>query len=186
MNPQDPNQVPVQPVQDPNMMNGQMPQQPMMGQPQMPQQPMMGQPQMQQQPMYNQMPQGQAPQQMGTPMNGQQQFYGAPQYQQGAKPDTGMCILCYFGILSLIPYLSKKEDPYMQFHSKCGLNIFIVYFAVTIGLEFIASLTRIWAIGYLSYAFGILVLVLEIMGISNACSGKMTTPPLADKIKIIK
>ena len=43
--------------------------------------------------------------------------------------DRGIMIfLCYFGIFALIPLLTKKEDPEMQWHAKNGLALTIAWF----------------------------------------------------------
>ena len=37
------------------------------------------------------------------------------------KPDPVMAVLSYLGLLSLIPLLTKKDDPFIQWHAKQGL-----------------------------------------------------------------
>ena len=44
----------------------------------------------------------------------------------GSSDRTLMVVLSYLGLLSLIPYLTKKEDPETHWHAKNGLGLFIV------------------------------------------------------------
>jgi uncharacterized membrane protein len=39
---------------------------------------------------------------------------------------TLMVVLSYLGILALIPYLTKKEDPEIHWHAKNGLGLLIM------------------------------------------------------------
>jgi len=154
------------------------------------------------QPAQNNMPQG-APQQPGQPaMNGQpvqpnpnmNANMGQPTVnpQPGmnpnvaAKPDTLMCILSYLGILALVPYLSKKEDAFIQFHAKQGLNLFIVCFLASLIVQLIASLLSLSILSLVSSAISIYELVMMIMGIVAATKGEMKVLPLLDKIQIVK
>jgi uncharacterized membrane protein len=45
----------------------------------------------------------------------------------GAGSDrTLMIILAYLGVLALIPYITKKEDPEVHWHAKNGLGLLIL------------------------------------------------------------
>src|SRR4029077_17024250 len=44
-----------------------------------------------------------------------------------------MLFLSYFGIFALIPMLTKKDDPDVQWHSKNGLPLGIAWVVVAIG-----------------------------------------------------
>ena len=53
---------------------------------------------------------------------------------------TLMVVLAYLGILSLIPFLTKKDDPDIYWHGKNGFALFLaemVVFVVRIALIFI-------------------------------------------------
>lgn len=134
---------------------------------------------MQQQPQAQMDPNNGAP--MAQPNPGQ---YANPNVN--AKPDTLMCILCYLGILALVPFLSKKEDAFIQFHAKQGLNLFIVCFIASLAVSFIQGLTGLSILGLVSSAISIFEIVLMIMGIIAATKGEMKVLPLMDQIKIIK
>jgi uncharacterized membrane protein len=87
----------------------------------------------------------------------------------------------YFGILFLIPFLAKKESPYAQFHAKQGMLLFFAEVAVSfLAIIPIIGWFLIAPLGYLA------LLVLSVIGIINALSGKAQQLPLlgqfADKI----
>ena len=85
---------------------------------------------------------------------------------------TLMAVLCYFGILVLIPLLTdSKNDPFVKFHIKQGLVLLLA--GIIVGL-----LRQVPIIGWL---LSIVILVLFIIGIINAARGKKE---FADKIKI--
>lgn len=93
--------------------------------------------------------------------------------------NTLMAVLCYFGILVLIPFLTDaKNDPFVKFHIKQGLVLLIVY--VIAGFV-------LW-IPFVGWLLGILLFVLFLMGVINAASGKETPLPVigqfAEKINI--
>jgi uncharacterized membrane protein len=99
--------------------------------------------------------------------------------QKDTSSNTLMAVLCYFGILVLIPLVTDaKNDPFVKFHIKQGLALLIVYVICFIFL-------MIPVIGWL---LGIFLFVLFIMGVINAATGKQNSLPvigqLADKIKI--
>lgn len=76
---------------------------------------------------------------------------------------TLMAVLCYFGILVIIPLLTDaKNDPFVKFHIKQGLVLLIAY--VIAG--FIAWIP---IIGWLIW---LALFILFIIGIVNASTGK--------------
>lgn len=87
--------------------------------------------------------------------------------------NTGMAILAYLGILVLIPLLTEaKNDPFVKFHIKQGL-------LVLIGLVLSSIIVVVpvlgWAIGSVIWIASI---ILMIIGIMNAASGKQEELPL--------
>ena len=94
----------------------------------------------------------------------------------GGQKNTGMAILCYFGILVLIPFLTDaKNDPFVKFHIKQGLVLLIAYLIIGV----ITALPVIgWIVGGVAW---ILLLILFIMGIINAASGKEVELPVIGK-----
>jgi uncharacterized membrane protein len=100
---------------------------------------------------------------------------------EGNNP-TLMGILAYIGILVLIPLLMEKNDPFVRFHVKQGLVLFVIEAAL-------------WVIGSMVYGLWGLVslihlgtIVLSIIGIINVINKKQVALPLvgqfADKFKV--
>lgn len=86
--------------------------------------------------------------------------------------NTLMAVLCYFGILVLIPLLTDaKNDPFVKFHIKQGLVLLIAY--VITGFIF-------W-VPFVGWLISLVLFVFFIMGIINAASGKETPLPVIGK-----
>jgi uncharacterized membrane protein len=62
--------------------------------------------------------------------------YGAG--PSGSSDRTLMIVLSYLGLLALIPYLTKKEDPEIHWHAKNGVGLLIA--EVVLGVV-------IWVVG---------------------------------------
>lgn len=93
--------------------------------------------------------------------------------------NTLMAVLCYFGILVLIPLVSEtKNDAFVKFHIKQGLVLLIAYIISSFFM-------RLPLVGWL---LGVVLFVLFLIGVSNAVTGKETPLPIigkyADKLKI--
>ncbi len=115
----------------------------------------------------------------------------APGYQ--ASPNTGCCqnpqddikdnklisVLCYFGILLLIPLLTKPESSFVKYHSNQGLVLLLLEVAL-------GAVAAIPILGWIVAAVGgIFSMVCFIMGIVNVCNGQMKELPLIGKIQIL-
>lgn len=50
----------------------------------------------------------------------------------GSGDKTVMLVLSYLGILSLIPYLTAKDDPVVGWHAKNGFGLFLVEMIVVV------------------------------------------------------
>lgn len=95
------------------------------------------------------------------------------------KDNKLISILCYFGILLLIPLLTKPESKYVKFHSNQGLVLLL--FGLALGA--ISAIPILgWLVGLVG---GVFSLVCFIIGIVNVCSGDMKELPLIGKIKIL-
>ncbi len=104
-----------------------------------------------------------------------------------------LSILCYFGILFLIPYFMKKESQYIKFHANQGLLLFILniilsvisgIFGALLGAilgEFGAILSTL--LGGVLSLIGIAGMVI---GILNAVNGKMKELPFIGTMRILK
>jgi uncharacterized membrane protein len=91
----------------------------------------------------------------------------------GSGKNIGMAVLCYFGILILIPALTEaKNDAFVKFHIKQGLVLIIAGVAVGI----------ISWIPFVGWAAGILLFILWLIGVINAASGKEEHVPVIGKL----
>ena len=104
-----------------------------------------------------------------------------PEGSKDAEENKIFAVLAYFGILVLVPLLAKKESKFAMFHAKQGLVLLIGWIAMWV-LGFIPIIGWI-----LDFVLFIALLVLSIMGIINAASGKTKELPvvgdLAKKFK---
>jgi uncharacterized membrane protein len=96
---------------------------------------------------------------------------GAPAPTPGHAPhnDTAMAILCYLGILVLIPLLTEaKKDPFVNFHIRQGLVLLIAW---VLG----SFLFWVPVFGWLLWAFTVIMIII---GIMNVTSGQQKELPL--------
>lgn len=113
--------------------------------------------------------------------------------QQDIDGNKIMAVLSYFGFLVLVPILAAKESAYARFHANQGLVLFIVEIAVGIVssiLSFIltAILGGFGALltGIISGVLSLAMLVLAILGIVNAATGKAKKLPVVGNFTILK
>ena len=124
-----------------------------------------------------------------------QQYQNQPYQPAPKQQNTVMGILSYLSILCLIPLLTEKNDPYVQYHAKQGTNLFIIEAIVGIAGGILTGILNFnpfiggFLSGILGFATGVLSLcffVLSILGIVNACNGEMKPLPVIEKIQLIK
>ena len=98
----------------------------------------------------------------------------------GASSDrTIMLVLSYLGILALIPLLTKKDDPEVQWHAKYGLALCVGEIASYIVIWFIARFMPMgWIIGCVSCFLPIIFLVFAIVLIMKALKGERYRIPV--------
>ena len=99
--------------------------------------------------------------------------------QQDIEANKGVSILCYFGILLLIPLLTQPNSPFVKFHSNQGLVLLLLWVALAI-VNVIPILGQI--VSVIGYVFSIVCFV---MGIVNVCNGETKELPLIGSIKIL-
>ncbi len=93
--------------------------------------------------------------------------------------NKGISVLCYFGILLLIPLLAKPDSPFVKFHSNQGLVLILLW--VALGVVAVIPILG-WIVSVVGYVFSV---VCFIMGIANALSGKTKELPLIGSIKLL-
>jgi len=89
-----------------------------------------------------------------------------------------MGVLCYLGILVLIPLVLKKSDPEVKFHIEQGLALFVAeviwWFVRWILYKLVVGLVLFPILWLVDLGF----LVLAIIGILNAIRGEKKPLPL--------
>lgn len=90
----------------------------------------------------------------------------------GNNKNTLMGALAYIGPLVIISYIIAKDDPFVKFHIKQGLVLFVAEVAI-----WILSM-MVWVLFPLLQIVNIIVVVLAIIGIVNVVHGKEKELPL--------
>jgi uncharacterized membrane protein len=105
--------------------------------------------------------------------NSQSAPAAAPAQAAAVHNKTLMGVLAYLGILVIIPFLMAKEDPFVKFHIKQGLLLFIIEIALNLlaGTVFMHmwQLVQVVQLG---------VFILAIMGIVNVVNNQQKELPL--------
>lgn len=87
--------------------------------------------------------------------------------------DKIMLVLSYLGIFALIPLLTSKDSPFVQWHAKQGTALFVVTTVSLIVVNFIPLL------GQLVGCVGVVgALVVAVMGMVKALNGDRWRIPL--------
>ena len=95
--------------------------------------------------------------------------------KEAQKKNTGMAIVAY--ILFFIPLLTdSKNDPFVKYHVKQGLGLFICGVAVSV-LSRIFSWYLMWVTSLLSLG----VFILFVIGVITASKGEEKPLPLIGK-----
>lgn len=120
----------------------------------------------------------------------QQPEQSQPAYQAQVSGDAdqnmGMAILAYFGPLVLIPWFAAPNSSFARFHAKEGFRLLFYAIAVAI-VDSLISILRIPFIGGLiTWALGLSVTILAIIGIINAVQKTEKKLPVLDKIPFEK
>lgn len=92
--------------------------------------------------------------------------------------NKGMGVLCYLGILWLIPFLAKKDSPFVKFHLNQGLVLLVLGLISWI-------LCRIPFIRIIGWLASVAVFALAIIGIVNVVNGKAQELPVVGKYKLL-
>lgn len=81
-----------------------------------------------------------------------------------------MGALSYISVLVFIPLITQKNSPFVQFHAKQGLALFIVE---VVGFLFVWTIILSWIGGAILFVCGLV----SLYGIINAVSGNKTKIP---------
>lgn len=96
--------------------------------------------------------------------------------------DRILAALAYVGFLWLVPLLAAKDSKFAMYHANQGLVLFVA----GIVLGFISGIIPIIGWFIMAPLVSLAVLILAIMGIINAVSGKMTPLPVIGSFEILK
>jgi len=91
------------------------------------------------------------------------------------KNGTLMGVLSY--LLPFIPFLIEKENKFVIYHAKQGMNLFILAIVFAVLGWFVSTVCSIINIG---------IIILCVLGIINVCNGKAKELPIVNKFKFIK
>ena len=110
---------------------------------------------------------------------------------QDAKDNQLISLLCYFGLLFLIPYLTKPNSEFVKFHSNQGLVLLIacIAYSIVYGILSWILLAISWRLYFITSIIGIVgivFLVLAIIGIINAANGRVKELPVIGKFRLLK
>lgn len=95
--------------------------------------------------------------------------------QNTAQHNTLMGILAYLGPLVIVSFFIAKDDPFVKFHIKQGLVLFVV----EVAMWFLGSIfPPLWIILWL---VNLVVLVFVIIGIMNVFHGQEKELPIIGK-----
>jgi len=93
-----------------------------------------------------------------------------------------MVVLSYLGLLALIPYLTKKEDPDILWHAKNGMGLLILDVVVWVVLFVLQIIFRNSVVGCgfatISCIVWIGILVLHIYCLIQGIGGKRPNIPM--------
>ena len=104
----------------------------------------------------------------------------------GAAPAPGsdrtlMVVLSYLGLLSLIPLLTKKDDPEVQWHAKNGLALTVAWFIVWVAL-WIITIMLPWgiraAVSVLACIINLGFFVIDIIALVKGVGGQRFRIPV--------
>ncbi len=86
-----------------------------------------------------------------------------------------MLVLCYLGLLSLVPYLAARDAPLVRFHARQGVALGLL------GLG-CAGLGLVPFLGFIGHLGLVGVLVLSVLGIVKAIDRTEWRMPVAAEV----
>ena len=94
---------------------------------------------------------------------------------------TLMVVLSYLGLLALIPLLTKKDDPEVQWHAKNGLALAVAWFIVWVAFQLITfvlpyGIRFIW--GILGCLIGLGFFIVNIIALVKGVGGQRFRIPV--------
>lgn len=112
--------------------------------------------------------------------------------KEDIEKNKGMSILCYIGVLVVIPIFACKDSKFSRFHQNQGLILLITEFILAVLHSVLTSVfySIASALGLIfTLIFIVLwlaVLIIAILGIINVTKGAAKRLPLIGKFNILK
>ena len=95
-----------------------------------------------------------------------------------------MSLLSYISILALIPYLTEKQNGYVKFHAKQGMNL-LIYEAIFSMIDTVL-VSLIPGLAFIAHLCVIVMVAFSLIGIVFVLNNEARELPFMDKIGIIK
>ncbi len=114
---------------------------------------------------------------------------GAPGVLDTSDVDKNkvFAILAYIGILFLVPLLAAPDSKFARYHTNQGVVLFLFSCALWAAIFVVAHIPLVNVITCLAApAVGLFVLVLIVLGVINAASGRYKPLPLIGHFTIMK
>ena len=120
--------------------------------------------------------------------NGSPTPSGTPEPEPAdAERNKVFALLAYIGPLFLVPLLAVPQSRFARYHTNQGVVLFLAALLTSIASVVMARLPLIgWLGSIVSSLIGLCALVLMILGILNAVSGKCKPLPLIGQFEVIK
>ncbi len=114
--------------------------------------------------------------------------YTAQQDSMDVDKNRLFCILCYIGILVLIPmFAGDKNSRYTRFHTSQGFTLFVCEVCCSIVFGILGLIPGVRIVGIiLSSVAGLCWFILMIIGIVNTYNGNAKELPIIGKIHLLK
>lgn len=106
------------------------------------------------------------------------------------QQNKAMAVLAYLWILVLVPLFAAKESRFARYHANQGLVLFIAEVAYGVVYSVLSSILlaiswRLYFITSILALFGVVFLVIGIIGIVNAANGRAKELPVIGGIRIL-
>lgn len=111
-----------------------------------------------------------------TPQDQQQQQIQSVGAEQVREQDKIQLVLSYFGIFALIPFLTVKDSPFVQYHAKQGLVLNVL------GGVVLTIVSAIPVVGLLGCVLWPALLVIDVMAILKALKGERWNIPVVSDL----
>ena len=89
-------------------------------------------------------------------------------------PDIVTCVLSY--LLGPIPLLTKKDDPFVQWHAKQGTALLIAWVLIAVVSGVLAGVVGLF--GTLGFLLNVVLLVVAVVGILKMSKGEKWEVPV--------